>query len=114
MFPPIVAEQLQNRGHDVASLHEADYRRLEGTADPEVYAVALADGRALVTENVPDFQRLQAGALGRAEPVPCLIFTTNRQFPRGRRSTVGRLVVALDALLADPPAGVTLFLEPVE
>jgi len=46
--------------------------------------------------------------------VPCLIFTTNRQFPRGSRSTVGRLVVALDALLADPPAGVTLFLEPVE
>ena len=104
MYPAAVAEQLRARGHDVISLHDPDYRSLEGAPDDEVFVAAIAMKRALVTENVPDFRRLEADALAKGEPCPSLIFTTNRQFPRGNAATVGRLVLALDAPLLAKPA----------
>ena len=115
MYPAVIAQKLRERGHDVASIHDPDYRRLEGAADADVCAAALADGRAVVTENVPDFRRLEAAALAREAPYPALVFTTNRRFPRGAAATTGRLVMALDALLgADAEAVTTVFLEPVD
>jgi predicted nuclease of predicted toxin-antitoxin system len=104
IYPATVAEQLRARGHDVISLHDPDYRSLEGAPDDEVFVAAIATKRALVTENVPDFRRLEADALANGEPCPSLIFTTNRQFPRGNAATVGRLVLALNALLLTKPA----------
>ncbi len=101
MFPPAVAEQLRARGHDVVSVHDPDYRRLEGAPDEEIFAAALAEERALVTENVPDFRRLEADALVRGEAVPTLVFTSNRQFPRGQSGTIGQLVEALHELLSE-------------
>ena len=104
MYPATVAEQLRSRGHDVFSVHDPDFRQLEGAPDEDVFASAIAEGRALVTENVPDFRRLEAVALARGESTPGLILTTNRQFPRGDPSTIGQLVHALAALLAEQPA----------
>jgi predicted nuclease of predicted toxin-antitoxin system len=113
MYAPIIAEQLRARGHDVASVHDPDYRALEGEPDDEVWATAVADDRVLVSENVRDFRLIEATALARGEPTSRLIFTTDRQFPRGDPGTVGRLVVALDALLAAPADTTTaLFLKP--
>ena len=103
MFPPAVAEQLRARGHDVVSVHDPEYRRLEGAPDEEIFAAAVAEDRALVTENVPDFRRLEADALARGEASPTLIFTSNRQFPRGEPGSIGRLVEALHALMSDAP-----------
>jgi hypothetical protein len=69
--------------------------------------------RALASENVQDFRRLDANALARRRPRAPLIFTTNRQFLEATPSTIGRLVTALDALLAAQPDLVTaLFLKP--
>lgn len=113
MYPATIAEQLRDRGHDVVSIHDADYRKLEGAPDEEIFAIAAAEVRALVTENVPDFRRLEADALARGEPTPSLVFTTNRQFPRGEPATIGRLVLALDSLLTGPSAPpTTIFLRP--
>ncbi|MGD0981048.1 MAG: DUF5615 family PIN-like protein [Solirubrobacteraceae bacterium] len=113
MYTHVVAEQLRARGHDVASLHDPDYRALEGEPDEEVWACSIADGRALVTENVRDFRRIEALALAQGEPTAQLILTTNRQFPRGDPATVGRLVLALDTLLATAPNTATAtFLKP--
>ena len=103
MYSAVVAEQLRARGHDVVSVHDPDHRRLEGLPDEEVFAAALAEERALVTENVPDFRRLEADALARGEAHAVLVFTSNRQFPRGEPATIGRLVEALDALLTGSP-----------
>lgn len=103
MYPPVVAEQLRARGHDVVSVHDPDYRRLEGAPDEEVFAAALAEERALVTENVPDFRLLEADALARGEAHATLVFTSNRQFPRGEPGTIGRLVEALDELVSEAP-----------
>ncbi len=113
MYTPRIAEQLRARGHDAASIHDPDYRMLEGEPDAEVWAAAIADDRALVSENVQDFRRIEANALAPAEPVAPLIFTTDRQFPRGDPATLGRLVSALDALLAaNPDLATALFLKP--
>jgi len=113
MYTPTIAEQLRARGHDVASVHDPEYRALEGEPDEEVWAAAIADDRVLVSENVQDFRRIEADALGRVQPVARLIFTTDRQFPRGDPATVGRLVSALDALLsAEPDLATALFLKP--
>ena len=112
MYAPAIAEQLRARGHDVATVHDPAYRALEGEPDEEVWAAAIADHRALVSENVRDFRRLEADALAASQPRPPLIFTTDRQFPRGDPATIGRLVTALDALLAAEPHLVTaLFLK---
>jgi predicted nuclease of predicted toxin-antitoxin system len=103
MYPATVAEQLRAGGYDAASLHDSDWRHLEGAPDEDVFVAAGANGRVLVTENVPDFRRLEADALARGEHTVGLVFTTNRQFPRGHPATLGRLVAALVALLAEPP-----------
>ena len=113
MYASTIAEQLRARGHDVGSVHDPEYRTLEGAPDEEVWAAALAADRVLVTENVQDFRRIEADALARAQPVAGLIFTTDRQFPRGDPTTIGRLVTALDALLvAEPELATSLFLKP--
>ena len=107
------AEQLRARGRDVASVHDPEYQRLEGEPDEEVSAAALAANRVLVTENVQDFRRIETDALARAQPTARLMFTTDRQFPRGDPATIGRLVTALDALLiAEPDLATSLFLKP--
>lgn len=112
MYAPAVAEQLRARGHDVVSVHDAEYRRLRGAPDEEVFAAALAEERGLVTENVPDFRRLEADLLSRGEAVPMLVFTSDRRFPRGRPGTTGLLVEALQALIGEGrPRRGSLFLE---
>ena len=83
MYSGAVAEQLRARGHDVVSIHDPTQRTLEGVPDQDVFATAVAEWRALVTENVPDFRRLETEALASGGDPARLIFTTNRQFPRG-------------------------------
>jgi predicted nuclease of predicted toxin-antitoxin system len=113
MYVPTIAEQLRARDHDASSVHDPEHHALEGGPDEEVWAAAIADERVLVTENVQDFRRIEADALARSEPVARLIFTTNRQFPRGDPATLGRLVTALDVLLAaEPDLATGLFLKP--
>ena len=103
MTTPTIAEQLRSRGHDVASVHDLDYRVLAGEPDEDIWASAIADDRALVSENVRDFRRIEVDALARGGPIARLIFTTDRQFPRGDPRTLGRLVLALETLLTAPP-----------
>lgn len=113
MYPATIAEELRRRGHDVASLHDPGFRQLEGAPDEDVYAFALEEGWVVVTENVSDFRRLESEALARGDGTPRFVFTTNRQFPRGHPGTVGRLLDALDELLAaqnDYPTAI--FLKP--
>jgi len=113
MYAPTIAEQLRARGRDVASVHDPEYRTLEGEPDEEVWAAALAADRVLVTENVQDFRRIETDALARAQPAAGLIFTTDRPFPRGDPATIGRLITALDALVAaEPDLATSLFLKP--
>jgi hypothetical protein len=66
-----------------------------------VLAIAQREERTLVTENVRDYRRLEGALLAEGSHHAGLVYTTDRQFPRGDRATVGRLVQALDVLLRD-------------
>lgn len=114
MYSPVVAAESRNQGFDVVSVHDFDGRRLESASDEEIFSAAVALERAIITENVADFRRLETQALGRGEPCPGLIYTTNRQFPRRGGIAVGRLVVALATFLEDDPSlSISRFLAPV-
>ena len=98
MWGARIARQLRDRGHDVVSVVERPDLRTK--VDAVILAAALAEDRAVVTEDRGDYRRLGAG-LGRdGRPYPALILTNNRRWPRANRRTLGRLVTALDALLA--------------
>ena len=97
MWPPAVAAALRDRGHDVVAV--AERPDLRGRGDDVIFAEALADDRAIVTEDVVDYRPLAAAALQAGRASPTLIFTSNRAYPRAARRTIGRLEIALDRLL---------------
>lgn len=100
-FTPALAIQLRRRGHDVSAVVEQ--RELVALPDDEISERAIAQRRAVVTNNVPDyvayFQRLHAA--GREHFG--LLLTDDRSMPRDKR-LLGRFVRALDAFLRAHPA----------
>ena len=101
MYAPAVAAQLRARGHDAVAV--AEIAGLAGASDAALLDWARSSQRVLLTENAADFLPLHAAALQSGEPHAGIVFTSNSALPRGRASTVGALVKALDALMRDAP-----------
>lgn len=93
---PEVARRLRDLGYDVIAVAERD--DLRGRPDPEIFAVATTEGRAVVTENVRDFMALVRRAAERDERHPGVIFTAPSRYPR-IPSARDALVSALTSLL---------------
>lgn len=115
MFPPAIAEQLRKAGHDAVSVREDPEARALG--DSAVCDLALSAGRALVTENAADFLRVLRSRAATGDPVPALVITSNRSFPRHSDSFVGQAVRALGAFCethqgADVASGAVYWLQP--
>lgn len=102
MYSTAIAVELRGRGHDVISVRET-LPTLSGAPDDEVMHGAIAGGRTLVTEDVRDYRPLEAALLAEGVRHAGVVYTTNRQFPRGDPHTAGRLVRALEAVLQVPP-----------
>jgi hypothetical protein len=103
---PRIAERLRTAGHDAVAVAERD--DLRGRPDEEVWEAAVADGRALVTGDLADFIAFAAGSPG----VLPLILVSRRRFPRSVEG-IGRVVAALEALLASTPSTAPIhWLEP--
>lgn len=99
MFPPAAAEQLRERGHDVVAVIERD--GLPGTEDRELFEIAQGEERALVTENVPDFIRLDRAWREAGREHYGIVFGSR---PRGTHDRiVGWLVRTLDRFMEDRP-----------
>jgi predicted nuclease of predicted toxin-antitoxin system len=114
MFDARIAVQLAERGIDAVAV-VAD-PSLRESPDSDLLDRALADGRALVTNDVRDFERLRLARTADTAPVPTLIYTSDRSFPRDR-DFIGRLVSALAAAAAAEAvtaAGSVLWLSPVD
>ena len=102
-YPPSIAGQLREKGHDaVAVQEEVDLR---GMFDPDLFAEAQRRNCAVLTENAADYIVLDAEYRSRHLAHWGLVFTSNRTFPRGKASTVGTLVKALDECLRKADLG---------
>jgi hypothetical protein len=96
MYPPSVADGLRSRGHDTVAIVERP--ELRSLSDPDVFAHAQSEQRAVVTENVADYVRIanshDAGAIDHHG----LVLVHPARYPRGNPRTIGAMVTALDAL----------------
>jgi len=101
VFSPVTAAALRDLGHDVACV--AEQPGLRAMIDEDVFALAAAQGRWLLTENVKDFQPILQQSLQAGLPAFGLLFTSSRAFPRSHKNP-GPLIQAMDAwLCAGPP-----------
>lgn len=97
---PSVAHQLRDLGHDVVTAREL----LAGPdrSDAELLRQATAAGRTVVTVDVADFLELHRAAVISGRRHAGVILVSWRRFSPRRRA-VGRLVSALEAILAPHP-----------
>jgi PHP family Zn ribbon phosphoesterase len=61
MLSPVIARELRARGHDVQAV--AEHPEREALSDPDVLALARAERRAVVTNNIRDFRPLHVEAV---------------------------------------------------
>jgi predicted nuclease of predicted toxin-antitoxin system len=97
MFSPAVAIQLRRRAHDVVGASE--HQHLWELLDPELFAVAQRENRAIATNNTGDFLRIEQAYRATGLDHFGLILTSDRRFNRNMSGAVGQLVTALDAFL---------------
>jgi hypothetical protein len=100
MLSPAIARELRSRGHDVEAV--AGHPGREALSDPDVLALARAEHRAIVTNNLCDFRPLHHEAItpGGAGHYGMVFI------PGGYRRTkddTGKIITALEAILADHP-----------
>lgn len=98
---PRAADRLRREGHEVTAA--ADNPALAALPDDELLRAAAGDGRALVTENAKDFDRIVRSWAAANEHHAGVVFTSPRRFHRGSRAYPQNLTSGLRALLADPP-----------
>lgn len=100
MLSPAIARELCARGHDVQSV--AGNTDREALSDPDVLALARAEHRAIVTNNLRDFRPLHHEAITPGGSGHYgMIF-----IPGGYRRTkadTGKIIAALEAILAEHP-----------
>jgi NAD(P)-dependent dehydrogenase (short-subunit alcohol dehydrogenase family) len=97
MISPRVAEDLRQRGHDVVAAAE---RGTLGRSDAHQLAVAIREGRALVTSDVRDFSVLAKAATVAGTEHRGIVFVPRARFSR---LGAGPLISALEALLSRNP-----------
>jgi Domain of unknown function (DUF5615) len=95
-YSPKIAQELRRLGHDVTSVEEQP--NLRGLPDRSILSLAIAEQRALVTEDVVHFGRIVKESALAGERHFGVVFTSPRSMPR-RARTFGLYVERLDALL---------------
>lgn len=97
----IAAERLRSAGFDVVAAAENPV--LARLADEELLRVAASEGRALVTENVGDFDRIVRAWAATGDHHAGVVFSSPRRFHRGSAAYPTNLIRSLEAILGDPP-----------
>ncbi len=93
MYPPLLADILRDKGHDVRAV--AASVELAGADDATVLDAAAADDRCLLTENVRDF-----AVLARYTTHAGLLFANSRRWPR-TRDGIARLSAVLHDMITN-------------
>lgn len=97
----MIAAELRKRSHDVVSAQERE--DLRGLGDRELWNLASAEGRALMTEDVADFISLVREVTAEGSRHLGVVFTSPGSLPRGP-GTIGLYVEQLDRFLRERPA----------
>ena len=97
------AERLRADGYDVTAAAEDPV--LASLPDDELLRAASRSGRAVVTENARDFDRIVRNWAATGEHHCGFVVTSPRRYHRGSESYPANLVSALAALMAAPPSG---------
>jgi uncharacterized protein DUF5615 len=107
MYPARLAEALRAANIDAVTVTELV---LAGRSDLDVFATAVADGYAVLTENVADFARIAADHLIAGHHHPGVLIALSSRFSR-RPAGRGPLVAAVLAIADEPLADRVVFLE---
>jgi predicted nuclease of predicted toxin-antitoxin system len=100
MLSPAIARELRDRGHDAQAIGDDPARK--ALSDPEVLALAQAEHRAVVTNNLRDFRPLHNEAITPGGPGHYgMIFIPGTY--RLTRNDTGKITTALEQLLTQHP-----------
>lgn len=104
MWTPTIALQLRKRGFDAIAIGEpAHANRYAGVSDDEVFRGAQEDGRAIVTDNIADYEQARRAWESRGQTHQGLLYALNPPFNRHRgERVIGQMVNALAHFLASP------------
>jgi predicted nuclease of predicted toxin-antitoxin system len=103
MISPKIARELRGMGDFDVQAIKGDRPDLEAVADREIVRRIAAEQRALVTNDVLDFQLIHNQTLTAGEEHYGLIFTSDSTMPRNKAS-ISLWVKTLEKVLAEHPA----------
>lgn len=101
MYTPAIAEQLREREGDANAVTERP--ELRALADSDLFALAQAEQRAVVTEDIADFSVIADDYDLRGQAHFGLVLVPSGAYPRSSPATIGRMVTALARLLSKHP-----------
>ncbi|HEY7961971.1 MAG TPA: DUF5615 family PIN-like protein [Solirubrobacteraceae bacterium] len=107
MYSALHADALQRAGIEAATVIGLG---LAGSSDPEVFAAAIAEGSALLTENVADFTRISAEHLLSGQHHPGVLIAISSRFSR-RPAGIPVLVEAVAGLAGQSVADRVVYLQ---
>ncbi len=97
MISPRVARELGAAGHDVQAI-KGDRPDLASRGDREIVRQMTGERRAIVTNDIADFQDIHDRTLARGEEHYGMVFTSDATMPRSKEA-VGQWVRTLARLL---------------
>lgn len=102
MISPRIARELRARGHDVQAVKK-DRPDLTGRSDRELIRQMAAERRAIVTNDVADFQAIHEQLVAAGDEHCGMIFTFDATLPRSK-AAIPQWVRALTELLTEHTA----------
>lgn len=106
MWTPAIALELRKRNFDVIAITEPTHTgRYAGISDDQVFARAQEDGRAVVTDNIADYEQTRRDWESRGQAHRGLLYALDPPFNRHRgERVIGQMVRALAHFLSSPEA----------
>lgn len=108
MWAPRIALELRKRRFDVVAINEqAPAGRYSGAPDDQVFVRAQEDGRAIVTDNIADYEKTRRDWESRGAVHYGVIYALDPPFTRhrGGDAVIGQMVNALEHFLSSSEAG---------
>lgn len=105
LWPFEIAVQLRRRGFDVIAATEPEHAaRYRGIEDTLMFSRAQDDGRAVVTDNIDDYEPIRLAYEAGGRPHYGAIYAFDPPFNRHKSDfVIGQMVLALEHFLTSLP-----------